>query len=62
MRNQRENEENKDDDVEGSGNGNENKGKWRFILKWQISTLILQVSFIQVQQFFLQFSSKLQFS
>ena len=37
------NEENGNDDVDGSGN----EGKIRkcmFILKWQISTLILQVS------------------
>ena len=43
LRNQRENEENENDDVDGSGN----EGKIRkcmFILKWQISTLILQVS------------------
>ena len=43
LRNQRENEENRNNDVDGS----KNKGKIRkcmFILKWQISTLILQVS------------------
>ena len=43
LRNQKENEENGNDDVDGSGN----EGKIRkcmFILKWQISTLILQVS------------------
>ena len=43
LKNQRENEENGNDDVDGS----ENKGKIRkcmFILKWQIFTLILQVS------------------
>ena len=43
LRNQRENEENGNDDVDGSGN----EGKIRkcmFILKWQKSTLILQVN------------------
>ena len=43
LRNQRENEEKGNDDIDGLGN----EGKIRkcmFILKWQISTLILQVS------------------
>ena len=42
LRNQRENEENGNDDVDGSGNEGKIR-KWMFILKWQISTLILQV-------------------
>ena len=43
LRNQRENEENENDDVDGSGNERKIR-KCMFILKWQISTLILQVS------------------
>ena len=43
LRNQTENEENGNDDVDGSGN-KEKIRKCMFILKWQMSTLILQVS------------------